>query len=794
MEVANTDRKVNAALIGNAGESHAVQVAGTREFIEMLSSNLYSRPKEAMIREVLCNADDAHKEAGYTGPIEITLTDDNTLIIRDRGFGIPHEKMPIIYGTYGGSTKKKDSMATGGFGLGCKSPWSYTDAFNVANHHAGTKTINSMVRVSNDHGGLPAIVPIASFNTDESGLEVRIDIKSQDVREIVGLVKSMVYRGGLKATLNGSELVTIEYEDDTLYKFIPRSELGHQLMVKYGAVLYPVEEQEVFAQYHQSITRYMNRNSTLILLAPPDSLVISPNRENVSYLEKTQKQLFKLLYDFMVQINKQAEPYARNLISKSNISFIQRNGLKWLETIAHANYLDSPTIDAAFYKLDVFGQIIHMKLTHNYPDQYHKASLKQRFDLTKHLIANPWRKMHYAELRKQALEDHTKNTWDQPLTKFIGLELRKIMVRLGIKQSNLRFGTKGQYYLRSPHNKWTTQPSPIGDLKSLRGGDLHDQFQWAEAPIIISHTIKGVSEMAPGLIPNRYLLLIIPRAGQDAMNPTDVAAKLSKFGLEVIDITVNQNLASGTRVKGDAKYPTLGNLRAKKLTDHTTTARPALDKISKVPKSDWSSAPTHYMKCYFRGSNTITSPVDCTEALFDMFQKYLPDETAIVTTEADVAKLKKAGAVHYKQAMYDKVVELWKDPAVRQAIAWFSGDRNLYTVMKFFSSAWYKESFNLPTIVYDNAMKDKINIIRLYMSNHHQIHNEESGILETVEISKAYYHRMKEPKKLIKIFDLIEKNPIVKDCVDIDDLIEMQENSNPKLSDKARRILSIVME
>jgi len=39
--------------------------------------------------------------------------------------------MGPLYGTYGGSDKKNNGTETGGFGLGCKSPFAYGDHFEV---------------------------------------------------------------------------------------------------------------------------------------------------------------------------------------------------------------------------------------------------------------------------------------------------------------------------------------------------------------------------------------------------------------------------------------------------------------------------------------------------------------------------------------------------------------------------------------------------------------------------------------------------------------------------------------
>ncbi|UZV39829.1 hypothetical protein [Xanthomonas virus PB119] len=797
MEVANTDRKVNAALMGNAGESHAVQVAGTREFIEMLSSNLYSRPKEAMIREVLCNADDAHKEAGYLGPIEIQITDDNTLIIRDRGLGIPHDKMHLIYGTYGGSTKKKDSMATGGFGLGCKSPWSYTDAFTVANCHGGTKTLSTMLRVSADHGGLPAIVPIAQFDTQETGLEVRIDLKASDRIEITNLIKSIVHRGGINATLNGEELVCVDYSGNDTYKFIPNSHFNHKIMVKYGAVLYPVEDRDVYSEYYHGITNYMNHNHTLVLLAPADSLVISPNRENVSYLEKTEKQIWMLLREFMIEINRKAAPYARKLIKESNERYIKRAGINWMQTLRNTGYLDSPTFDANFYKLDIFSQVIHSKLTHQYPSELHKEALKHRFQLTKPLVEGPWKKKLLVELERQAIDDHQafvrSGKGANKFFRHVSNELIKIAVREGWDLSKIRFGERTQFYI---HGRHTTVPQVITDHPKKFGEGLDEQRYYLDAPVILSHTVKGITEDAK--LPYAYYAMVIPRSGPGSMVPADVAARLERYGLTVIDVTPQQKLESTARVASSTKFPTLGALRTKKMLDQYNDNQPKLCQTHKIPKEDWCETPVAYMKIAGRSSAYILDPVDGDRSSYKPFQHLIPDDTAIVTTEADVKKLIKLGAVHWMQTVYNHMVMIWSDPKVRQAYAWVQGQGNgISVVKKYMASPWYCKQFDLPQLTYDKDMCEKLALLSAYFDERWKFHTQHKTVDDVAKLIPAMSAIRKggEPKKLRNLKSALRNNSIIGNGVDIDDLLSMQDSTqDPKVKDKLNRIIKIIME
>lgn len=101
---------------------------------EILRSKMYASPIRAIMQEVSSNARDANREAGRGDvPIEIKMPNrlDPTFYIRDFGIGITRERMAQVFLKYGGSTKRDSNDQTGGFGLGAKTPFSYSDSFSI---------------------------------------------------------------------------------------------------------------------------------------------------------------------------------------------------------------------------------------------------------------------------------------------------------------------------------------------------------------------------------------------------------------------------------------------------------------------------------------------------------------------------------------------------------------------------------------------------------------------------------------------------------------------------------------
>jgi DNA topoisomerase VI subunit B len=114
---------------------------------QMLRTNLYSDIYGSIIREIASNVMDSHIEAGKPDAVgEIEWIDENRLlgvdaqlIIRDFGVGLSPERMKTVYGNYLSSTKRDSNDQTGGFGLGSKVPFAYTDSFFVKTVFEGTE-------------------------------------------------------------------------------------------------------------------------------------------------------------------------------------------------------------------------------------------------------------------------------------------------------------------------------------------------------------------------------------------------------------------------------------------------------------------------------------------------------------------------------------------------------------------------------------------------------------------------------------------------------------------------------
>lgn len=307
MEVSQPLDHITHAVIGG-GKTIDFGISNSPEFFDILSRTLYTDQILAVVREVLCNAWDAHIASGRTDvPIKVTL-DSNVFIVSDSGFGISKDDIGPIYGVYGASTKKNDGTQTGGFGLGCKAPFAYTDHFEVTSCHNGMKTIYNMSKSNAQAAGKPGIIPIASFPSTESGLQVKINIQPKDYRKFKDAVIRIIENGEMNAELNSEKVEMIEFSRlPHGFLMTTRNVLGNRnenILVRYGNVIYPVQECDGIASAYGSVQKVLERFSNfytpyiLILQAKPDTISVTPSRESLSMQEHTIKTLNTLMNAF----------------------------------------------------------------------------------------------------------------------------------------------------------------------------------------------------------------------------------------------------------------------------------------------------------------------------------------------------------------------------------------------------------------------------------------------------------------------------------------------------------------
>lgn len=302
-----------AAVVGGVFGGHSADVSKKNvKVFQVLSSTLYSDKIGSIIRELSCNAWDAHKMLGKENvPFEVRLPNDfsPSWSVRDFGPGLSHEDVLRIYIQYFESTKDDSNDMIGGFGLGSKSPYAYGDSYTVTSYFEGTKRVYSMTfdrrteptcRWLQDEGGNPLWEP-----TDEpNGLEVSVPVRREDFMTWASKSADFFARFDVppKVTGNGAykkpgrEIVA----QGNGWRILASDDVSLIPSVIVGIVSYPIPDWSKYATAAGLDTPAIRAfaNVGLELDAPIGAVAVTPSRESLSMDEETIAYIGKRLRDF----------------------------------------------------------------------------------------------------------------------------------------------------------------------------------------------------------------------------------------------------------------------------------------------------------------------------------------------------------------------------------------------------------------------------------------------------------------------------------------------------------------
>ena len=304
MQVSQMSDSVTHAVLGKQ-DSIEMGVSDSAALMHIFSTTLYTYPMLATVREIICNGWDGHITSGRTDtPLQITVSDEQ-IVIRDFGPGIPHAKIGPIYGVFGNSTKREDGAVTGGFGLGSKAPFSYTDNFEVVSNHEGLKSVYRVSKSSMERGGKPSIDTMVQVPTDETGIRVTIPLKSRyDAERFMAHIIEVLVLGEIRAVINGGEETQVLPLSESPSGYIISSfkgTLSQKINLRYGNVVYPIPRMDEYGEMWDQISKNMNQlwnEARITFMAVPDSISIAPSREALIFMDSTVEAIRQLLMKF----------------------------------------------------------------------------------------------------------------------------------------------------------------------------------------------------------------------------------------------------------------------------------------------------------------------------------------------------------------------------------------------------------------------------------------------------------------------------------------------------------------
>ena len=295
-------------------ESSEFSISLNGKMFDLLISGIYSRPIEAVVREIAANALDAHTMAGTPErPFKVTIPThwDSFFKVRDFGPGMSHEFVMREYSRFGFSTKDMENQSTGKFGLGCKAPFAAGDQFTVTVFQGGKARVYNAFR---NEERIPKIVLFGVTDTDEAdGVEVCLPVQSGDVwafqnaakRVFIGFdvqpeIEDATFAPRLPATLSGNGWRLFDSQ---------KCGLRHAPHVRQGCVIYPIDMGELVRGAPVDALpaiRAFETDSVLFDM-PLGTVEVNPNRETMKLTPTTLNNIVQAFRTMGAEITARIE-------------------------------------------------------------------------------------------------------------------------------------------------------------------------------------------------------------------------------------------------------------------------------------------------------------------------------------------------------------------------------------------------------------------------------------------------------------------------------------------------------
>jgi hypothetical protein len=308
-------------IAGNFNSIEAgIDKSSMKFMFEMLSKSLYSNPIGSIVRELTSNCFDSHQEAKVDKAVLINFKTDEEgdyISFQDFGVGLSIDRIQKVYMNYFSSTKRETNEQIGGFGLGSKSPLSYTDYFYIV-------TVFNKIKYQyffSKGETSPTLDLLDEAETEEeNGTEVKIYIKNNNDRAKFRneLLSQLCYFDNVYFNNWGIDNNYKIYETNT-FKYRNQDQYNDEMHIILGKVSYPISWNEL---------NIKQVRVPIGIKFEIGELQVTPNRESIRYTNESKnlikekieaatnelKDLYKddtMLYDDYTDYlkNKDARPY-----------------------------------------------------------------------------------------------------------------------------------------------------------------------------------------------------------------------------------------------------------------------------------------------------------------------------------------------------------------------------------------------------------------------------------------------------------------------------------------------------
>lgn len=295
-------RQEDNLILTNSNNEKKFTIQASAKAFQILSSALYSRKIEAIVRELSCNAHDSHVQAGCPErPIVVHMPNswEPEFYVEDFGIGLDADDVENIYTSYFTSTKTESNDVIGGFGLGSKTPFSYCDSFNIRARKDGFEYhFNAFINMQ----GEPATSLLSKSETEEpNGVRVTVPVKTVDFNQFntdaakvfkwFAIVPEVI---GSTLVVDNSKAIRLAREGSFWSTYSKDGWERNTITAVMGNVAYHVPSvTDTFASHFSQSECAFFKNNTLTVKFDIGELDVAASRETISFDEDTEKQFIK---------------------------------------------------------------------------------------------------------------------------------------------------------------------------------------------------------------------------------------------------------------------------------------------------------------------------------------------------------------------------------------------------------------------------------------------------------------------------------------------------------------------
>lgn len=282
--------------------------------IKLLRDKMYQNKIGAVCREVISNSRDANRENNKKHvPVKVELihnksyiSDEYSISFSDEGIGINPERMDNIFLKYGSSTKRDTNDYTGGFGIGAKTPFAYSDEFfidTVVSIAGENILFQYQALIISD--GVRESSKMILINTEKTkqntGTKITIPVQEEDVKEFRDELIYTTLFWSVKPEFIGfnfedKKQLNIVYEHDK-FMFVKDYFIfgDNSYIILIDEIPYVFDNNKLSEINENLSNEFMIKNKSFkfVLKFKTGEITVSGSREDVEYTKENIKKIIK---------------------------------------------------------------------------------------------------------------------------------------------------------------------------------------------------------------------------------------------------------------------------------------------------------------------------------------------------------------------------------------------------------------------------------------------------------------------------------------------------------------------